>query len=125
MANYENIRPYAEFAHTAALRGGVEKYLNQIANTNYQLGVMDARSMMIQQLLVAGGMLGALCVGGLLRTRYKQKAQVARRNELQQKRDEAFEAIVQREREAELYKSLWENHCGAEETEKPEETLDE
>ena len=44
MANYRNIKPYADFAHTAAQNGGVQNYLNQIANSNYRLGVMDEKS---------------------------------------------------------------------------------
>lgn len=44
MANYNNIKPYAEFAHKAAQHGGVENYLNEIKESNYELGVMDERS---------------------------------------------------------------------------------
>lgn len=34
MANYENIKPYAEFAHVAAQHGGIEKYLSMMAEAN-------------------------------------------------------------------------------------------
>jgi len=40
MSNYENIRPYAEFAHDAAQHGGVDRYLTQIADANYERGVL-------------------------------------------------------------------------------------
>lgn len=44
MPNYENIRPYAEFAHEAAQHGGVDSYLNQMTESSYALGIMEERS---------------------------------------------------------------------------------
>ena len=44
MANYENIKPYADFAHTAAQHKGVENYLKELTDSSYKLGVMDERS---------------------------------------------------------------------------------
>lgn len=44
MANYENIKPYAEFAHVAAQHGGIEKYLSMIAEANRRLGILEERS---------------------------------------------------------------------------------
>lgn len=40
MSNYENIRPYAEFAHKAAQHGGVDRFLTQIADANYERGIL-------------------------------------------------------------------------------------
>lgn len=64
MANYENIRPYAEFNHTAAQHGGVQSYMAQVADANYELGVMDEKATEgFKGLLVAGATL-ALWEGG-------------------------------------------------------------
>ena len=43
MANFENIRPYAEFAHIAAQNGGVNNFLNKIAECNRSIGVMEGK----------------------------------------------------------------------------------
>jgi len=39
MSNYDNIREYSEFSHKAAQHGGVKKYLDELADANYSLGV--------------------------------------------------------------------------------------
>jgi len=43
MANYENIEPYSKFSHTAAQHGGVDNYLNDYAQKNYERGVLDEK----------------------------------------------------------------------------------
>ena len=57
MANFENIRPYSEFAHEAALHGGVDSYLDTIANVNQQIGIAKERGTEGWKglLLLAGG----------------------------------------------------------------------
>ena len=44
MANFENIKPYADFAHKTAQHGGIEKYLSMIAEANRRLGILEERS---------------------------------------------------------------------------------
>lgn len=43
MANFENIKPYADFAHKTAQHGGIEKYLSMIAEANRRLGILEER----------------------------------------------------------------------------------
>ena len=43
MSNYENIKPYAEFAHEAAQHGGVMEFLDELADSNYKLGIEAER----------------------------------------------------------------------------------
>lgn len=43
MGNYENIRPYAEFAHMVAPYGGPEQYLNDYGDARYECGKIDQR----------------------------------------------------------------------------------
>lgn len=38
MGNFENIRPYAEFAHAAAQDDGIEKHLEKIRAQSYEEG---------------------------------------------------------------------------------------
>ena len=70
MANYENIRSYAEFAHTAAAHGGVEPYINLIAKTFYERGLRDRQS--IDILHAATLFAGGIIVCGVGRARLKQ-----------------------------------------------------
>ncbi len=48
MANYNNIKPYSDFAHTAAQHGGVESYLNQLQSASYDAGSSDTLSAVIE-----------------------------------------------------------------------------
>lgn len=48
MTNYNNIKPYSDFAHTAAQHGGVESYLNQLQSTSYDVGCSDTLSAVIK-----------------------------------------------------------------------------
>ena len=41
MSSYDNIKPYAEFSHTAALNGGIDSYLEKIEKASYDEGVSD------------------------------------------------------------------------------------
>ena len=43
MGNYENIRPYAEFAHKAAPYGGPEQYLSDYGDARYECGKIDQK----------------------------------------------------------------------------------
>ena len=43
MANQENIKPYAEFSHEAALHGGPEKYFNEYGDARYECGKNDQK----------------------------------------------------------------------------------
>lgn len=43
MANYKNIKPYSDFAHEAAQHGGVDSYLEEISDSNFQMGIMAER----------------------------------------------------------------------------------
>lgn len=74
MANYENIRPYAEFSHTAAMNGGVDNYLNSIAQNSYSLGVMEGKSIAYANSLITGGILLAVSACGMLYRQYKRKS---------------------------------------------------
>lgn len=38
MSSYDNIKPYAEFSHTAALNGGIDSYLEKIEKASYDEG---------------------------------------------------------------------------------------
>lgn len=53
MANVDNIRPYAKFAHEAAQHGGVDSYLDELANANYDLGASDTASKFLKFILLA------------------------------------------------------------------------
>lgn len=53
MANYDNIKRYSEFAHEAAERGGVDEYLAEHAQSNYDLGVADEKETELWKILVA------------------------------------------------------------------------
>ena len=63
MANYENIKPYAEFAHVAAQHGGVHEYMNQIAEYNYSLGAMQGASDAYMTSFVVGGICMVISAG--------------------------------------------------------------
>lgn len=112
MANYENIRPYAELVHTAAAYGGVESYLNQISKESYELGVMHANEVYATQSLIVGGLLLAGYAGIALYRKYIMSSHDKEREEYNE-RIKAIKAqmeeTVRREREAELNKYFWEN----------------
>ena len=55
MGNYNNIKPYAEFAHKAAEGGGIEKYLDDYGKGKYDLGVATEREKEGQKALVLIG----------------------------------------------------------------------
>lgn len=41
MANYENIKPYADFAHMASLNGGIDSYLDNMTAASYDHGFSE------------------------------------------------------------------------------------
>lgn len=41
MSNYENIRPYSELVHEAAVNGGPATFLKEFGNKYYDLGYLD------------------------------------------------------------------------------------
>ena len=44
MSNSENIRPYSEMVHTAAQNGGPDRFVQDIAEKNYERGIEDERA---------------------------------------------------------------------------------
>ena len=64
MPNYENIKPYSDFSHTAAEHGGVENYLNELAEKNRELGVLDEKSTEGIKALLFGAVLLTVWEGG-------------------------------------------------------------
>lgn len=93
MANYENIRPYAEFSHTAAMNGGVDNYLNSIAQDSYSLGVMNGECIAYTNSAIAGGIMLAITACGMLYRRYKQKYIVDERDEMIQRIKQEMEEV--------------------------------
>lgn len=64
MANYENIRPYAEFSHEAAQHGGVDSYLSELQEASYDNGVADTKASMPPYLFIAAVAGGAVVTAG-------------------------------------------------------------
>jgi hypothetical protein len=93
MSNYENIKPYADFAHTAAQHGGVDNYLNQIADSNYSLGVMNEKRKDDLKALIIGSTVLALWEGGKWLYRKGHNLYEARCQEKIQQSNAAKEAI--------------------------------
>ena len=95
MANYENIKPYADFAHTAAQNGGVEKYLDQIAESNYALGVMDEKN--TEGLKAAAVVTAALALweGGKWIYKKGKNYYMKKRDEAVRKSEAAKSAIIE------------------------------
>ena len=114
MANYKNIEPYADFAHTAAQKGGVDNYLKQIAESNYDLGVMDEKS--TEGLKAAAIVTAALAIweGGKAIYRYAKKRYEKRRKETVQKAESARNTIVSGVKEAEAAGLVVEETSGVE-----------
>lgn len=50
MSNFENIRPYAEFSHTAAQDGGIDNHINNIKNAAREQGIEEGRFEILQML---------------------------------------------------------------------------
>ena len=44
MANFDNIKEYADFSHDAAKYGGPKQYLEEFGNAKYALGVEDEKN---------------------------------------------------------------------------------
>ena len=103
MANYKNIKPYADFAHTAAVHGGVSSYLNEIESASYDNGYDDGAVDTIKgiSLLLIGGIAIYECVKKVLHTKKENRE----RNSA--KIEEAKAAIEQ-----EVYEKLDANMAG-------------
>lgn len=66
MANSENIKPYAQLAHEASLKGGPEKFLKDHAEANFKLGVESEKDTEgWKVLLVTGAAIGLWELGKL------------------------------------------------------------
>ena len=82
MGNYNNIKPYSDFSHTAAGRGGVEKFLSELQSASYNNGRMDERGVLIWEIPLVGGAaiglweLGKCCVRKIKRARNVKKLQI-------------------------------------------------
>lgn len=95
MANYENIRPYAELIHTAAQHGGVDSYMEQVADANHELGVMDEKATESWKgLLVAGATL-VLWESGKWVYRKGKSLYEKRHKKLEQQSETAKAALIQ------------------------------
>lgn len=95
MANYENIKPYAEFAHEAAQHGGVDNYLNDIAEANQELGILDEKNTEgWKALLVAAVALG-LWEGGKAALHGIKKHLEKKKLEATKKAEDAKAAIIE------------------------------
>ncbi len=55
MSNYNNIKPYNEFNHTAATHGGVEKYIDELKKASYSSGRIDERASLLWKIPLAAG----------------------------------------------------------------------
>lgn len=99
MANYDNIKPYADFAHEAAKHGGVDCYLAEIADANRKLGILEEKDSEGWKgaLLLGAGLLlwegGKAGIRSIKAHRAKKKAQEVA--ELKQRSEAAKEAIIQ------------------------------
>lgn len=99
MANYDNIKPYADFAHEAAKHGGVDSYLAEIADANRKLGILEGKDSEGWKgaLLLGAGLLlwegGKAGIRRIKAHRAKKKAQEVA--ELKQRSEAAKEAIIQ------------------------------
>lgn len=105
MDNYENIKPYADFAHTAAQHGGVDSYLNEIAEENYNMGVLDEKQTEGMKALVLLGVGLSVWEGGKWVFRKVQGIFKKKRKDSEQKSEAAKNAIkrgVQEAKEAGL-----------------------
>ena len=95
MANYGNIKPYADFAHTAAQNGGVQSYLSRIADSNYRLGVMDEQSTEGWKTLLVGGIVLAFWEGGKWLYQKGKQYYHDQREEAEEEAEQAAEATIQ------------------------------
>lgn len=80
MSSYENIKPYAEFSHTAAQNGGVDSYLEKIEKASYDEGVSDTTDKAIKLLPIGAAVAIGLWESG--KWLYRQgKSYFAKRKE--------------------------------------------
>ena len=80
MGNYNNIKPYSDFSHTAAGQGGVEKYLSELKSASYNHGRLDERGALAWELPLAATVtvglweLGRFCVRKIKSARRTKRA---------------------------------------------------
>lgn len=98
MPNYDNIRRYSEFSHEAAQNGGVDAYLDIIAEANQEIGIAKERSTEgWKGIILAGGVI-AIWEGGkkfycFLKDRHRRK-KAEQLAALQRQSDEAKAKII-------------------------------
>lgn len=99
MNNYDNIKPYADFSHEAAQHGGVDSYLDELAESNRQKGIMEEQALEPQKFgIVAIGAIFAWEVGKFVVNKVKNHIKSARYQKeemLTQKAESAKTAIQQ------------------------------
>ena len=97
MANFENIRRYAEFNHEAGLDGGIDNHLENIKNAAKMEGAMEERENFVQYIAgIAIAAIGIWEVGKKLFCLLKQfikRRQAAKREELRVRSAESEAAI--------------------------------
>ncbi len=97
MANYENIRRYAEFSHEAGLDGGIDNHLENIKNAAKMEGAMEERENFGQYIIyIFGAAIGIWEVGKMLFffvKRFFERRQAAKREKLRAKAFESEAAI--------------------------------
>lgn len=97
MGNFENIKPYSDFSHTAAGRGGVDKYLSELKSASYNHGRMDERGALAWEIPLAAAAsvglweLGKRCVRKI-KNAYRAKRALAE-NQVQQAEASARECL--------------------------------
>lgn len=92
MANYDNIKPYSDFAHEAAQHGGVDNYLDEIADANKELGRLEEKD--------SEGWKGALLLGAGLLLWEGGKAGAKKYMEYRRKKKDEQEALVKKSESA-------------------------
>ena len=64
MANYDNIKQYADFAHDAAKVGGVKNYLDEYGDAKFELGIASEKETEGWKAVLLAGITVALWEGG-------------------------------------------------------------
>lgn len=75
---YKDIKPYSDFAHTASLHGGPQKYIQDIELNSFAKGLSQGRSKgRIEGIGIGGGglmlLLSVGCVGKVLWDKHQAK----------------------------------------------------
>ena len=99
MANYENIKPYAEFSHKVARHGGPEKYVENVADLHekrgfekgYQLGLKKG----MKRVSIGALALGCLCYCGKIVYGKVKHSRAIRQEELNKEINAAEKKAIQ------------------------------